>query len=195
MTSRSAAELAGKLHRAADLLAADRKAAEQVALFAKGEFVKGGVAAGLRPGGSLPSSGTSRWGASYEAHRITASAGGNAFLVRYRGPVHWAFGGTKAHYVGAKGRFRSRKALRDLGSARREGGVFAGFGRGALQGTGRGAKALKLPGNRFAAYAWVKGTTGRPAAWQATKKRVQVGAPRVYAPSVRRSLLSAGLGR
>lgn len=105
-TSRSGAELAGKFYRAATILpAANRQAVEQAALFAKEEFIRGAVAAGLRQGGALPKASGARWGARYD---VKGTRNPTA-MVRYVGPVHWAFSGTKPHTIVASqfGNFRA----------------------------------------------------------------------------------------
>jgi hypothetical protein len=152
----------------------NRAGVEAAALFAKGVMVDGAVAAGLRRGGTLPAHGKAKWGARFDV-KGPANGPHHAF-VRYVGPVHWAFGGTKPHVIGAR-RLGSRKAI----AARA--GTGQGFGRMKNK---RGAKALSTP---FGPRAYVNhpGMAGRNT-WPATKKRVVAGSKKAWVAGHRTAL-------
>jgi hypothetical protein len=187
-TSRTGAELAGKLAiYSAQLPGANKAAVESVALFAKGEMIHGARAAGLRVGGTLPSASKARWGARYDLGGTTNPVA----RVRYVGPVHWAFTGTAPHIIGARGLDtrlgHRRRAGRTIGAA-----LSGKKGRGNRVGSGykvrgKGAKALSY-GGRFAAYSMHPGMKGRNT-WPATKKRIAVGAMRHFAKHHRSALV------
>lgn len=215
--AKSSADLADKLYRCARAIPrANREAVFQAALFAKGEFVDGGVAAGLRKGGNLPSSGGRKWGAGFD---VKGEENATA-LVRYRGPVQWAFGGTGKHIIAAKllttrSGARSRQARLGAGSAfggrGANRGVFgpmqinvnynrygsqrqqAKSGRGLRRRAGKKAlTGMGADGPR--AYAFHPGSSGRNA-WPIVKNRVRRGAPKVFPAAYRGAMLRAGLGR
>ena len=194
--AKNSADLARKLYLYADGIdRANRQAVGQAAMFAKEQFIAGAVAAGLRRGGNLPSRGRAKWGARFEDLR-KAAPGQVAALVKYVGPVHWAFWGTSPHIIAA------RKLATRRGARRRQAGLgavaaFGGSNRGAFgrMGTRRGAKALTVPGaSGPKAYAFHPGTAGRNT-WPIVKNRVRNGAPKVFAPAHRGAMLRAGLGR
>lgn len=191
--AKNAAELADKFTRLATAIPrANAEATSNAALFAKDEFIKGGVAAGLRKGGNLPSSSRGRWGARYDVKgAVNATA-----LVRYTGPVHWAFAGTRPHIIVA------RQLTTRTGGRRRQArvGAMAAFGGsnrgvfGSFRNVRRGAKALTVPGaSTPRAYAFHPGQRGRNA-WPIVKNRVKRGVPDVYPASYRRAILKAGFG-
>ena len=97
MASRSATELAGKLHRYAQLVPdANRDTVGNVALMAKGHFETGIASAGGKPGSEIQGAkGGRRLGASYD---IKGGRNPTA-LIRYRGPVHLLFGNTAPHMI------------------------------------------------------------------------------------------------
>lgn len=183
-TSRSGKELAGKLTAySASIPGANKAAVNSVALFAKEEFIVGATQAGLRRGGQLPSHSKARWGARYDFR-------GSEAMVRYVGPVHWAFTGTKPHIIGARGldtRAGHRRRMgRTVGSAlsgKKVRGKQLGSG---YRVRGKGARALSF-GGRFSAYAMHPGTRGRNT-WPATKKRVAARAPREFQKHHRQQL-------
>lgn len=200
MTSRSSAELAGKFYKLASTIpAANRDAVENAALFAKEEFIKGGVAAGLKAGGNLPSHSKARWGARYDIKGFKNPTA----LVRYVGPVHWAFGGTKQHIIVAR-HLASRTAARAkqdrigamaaFGGSNR--GVFGALKTHTRRGKMRaGKRALTIPGaGTPKAYAFHPGHRGRNA-WPIVQNRIRLGAPKVFAPSYQRAIVKAGFGR
>lgn len=200
MASRSSAELAGKFYDlATSIPKANREAAENAALFAKEEFIKGGQAAGLKKGGSLPSSSKARWGARYDIKGFQNPSA----LVRYVGPVHWAFGGTSPHIIvarhlttrtGARSKQDRIGAMAAFGGSNR--GVFGQLKTHTRKGRARrGKRALTIPGaGTPKAYAFHPGHRGRNA-WPIVQNRVRRGAPDVFAPTYRRAIAKAGFGR
>lgn len=184
-TSRSAAELADKFSRlAAEVPRANRDAVNRSALLGKEIMLRGATDAGLRRGGNLPAASRARWGARYD---IKGTANPSA-LLRYTGPVHWAFYGTDGHIIGARRRgtragFRKRYARSQANAL-----VGVAGGRGARGQTlrsgrygkrsGKGALALRF-GGRFAMYAAHPGSRGRNT-WPQTKKRITEMAPREF---------------
>lgn len=214
MTSRSSAELAGKFYDlAAAIPRANRDAVENAALFAKEEFIKGGVAAGLTPGGNLPRASKARWGARYDIKGFKNPTA----LVRYVGPVHWAFKGTERHFIAArqlgnfrqgrrtkvvhgkkvKVRTRSARAMRleaQVGANAAFGGTNRGVF-GSLRSVKNGKRALTIPGaGTPKAYAFHPGHRGRNA-WPIVQNRIRLGAPKVFAPSYQRAIVKSGFGR
>ncbi len=219
MASRSAAELAGKFHHAATLIPkANRSAVEESALWAKEAMLRGGVAAGLRRGGALPRASGAKWGARYD---IKGTRNPTA-LIRYVGPVHWAFSGTEDHFIVASrygnfrsskrkgGRSRSASAIsleREVGANAAFGGSnrgrFAGLAAKQAQADAKRAKggrsvrarkqALRTP-QGLRAYAFVRGAKGRNT-WPQTKKSIEDRTPAVFVRMHRHSLISAGFGR
>lgn len=194
MTSRSAAELAGKFYTLARTVPdANRAGVENAALFAKEEFIKGGVAAGLRKGGSLPSSSGARWGARYDLKGVANPSA----LIRYVGPVHWAFKGTKPHLITAR-RLTTRRGARSRTARIGAMAAFGGSNRGvfgSMRNVKRGKRALTIPGAATPkAYAFHPGSTGKNA-WPIVRNRVRAGAPKVFTPAYRRALVQSGFGR
>lgn len=111
MASRSAGELAAKFQKYAAVIPdTNAKAVGQSAQFAKEMMVRGAVAAGLRQGGALPKAGGARWGVRYDIR----GAKNPTALVRYVGPVHWAFGGTEPHFMMASRYGNSRAGRRNV---------------------------------------------------------------------------------
>lgn len=174
-TSRSAAELAGKVNSAARAIPrANREATSEAALEAKGVFI-----AGIRKAGGTPGSkweGTrGRTGAGYDVKGdVNATA-----IVAMRGPVHLLFFGAPPHFIGARllgTRGALRKKSRRIGATAAFGGsnrgVFAGAWENAYKrasarngigkwgdGTRTHARALKTP-QGLRAYAFHPGTKG-----------------------------------
>lgn len=184
-TSRSAAELAGKFaNLAAEVPGANKEAVSRSALLGKDIMIQGAVQAGLRRGGKLPAHGTKAWNARYDIK----GTGNPTALLRYVGPVHWAFGGTSPHIIGAR-RYGTRTSWRrrygnsimqgmsGAAGAKRGRGKTLAAGRGVMR-SGRGAQALRF-GGRFALYSLHPGSTGRDT-WPTTKRRIEQMAPREF---------------
>lgn len=200
MTSGTSRELAAKLYSLADGVGeANKKAVTQALMFAKEEFIAGGVAAGLRRGGALPSHGKARWGARFDEGAVTKGSGRSNYmgLVRYVGPVHWAFGGTGRHIIAAR-RLGSRRKAQQLAPRLGAMAAFGGSNRGAFgqsRRKGRGAYALTVPGaSTPRAYAFHPGMRGRNT-WPIVKNRVRRGAPRVFPEAYRGAMYRAKFGR
>lgn len=208
MASRSATELAGKLHRYAQLVPdANRDTVGNVALMAKGHFETGIASAGGKPGSEIQGAkGGRRLGASYD---IKGGRNPTA-LIRYRGPVHLLFGNTAPHMIIAS-RLGFRSTASRLTSRIGANAAFGGSNLGVFAGgiaattrsdAGRAARGRNVKARKRAlttprgprAYAFHPGTTGRNT-WPATRRSVVAGAPRVFAASHRSAILRAGLGR
>jgi len=146
----------------------------------KQSFVEGLVAAKevMRPGPKY--SVTSRSGKKYQAKPVFDDPrfGGRRLFskIGYRpaGPAFWTEYGTKSHWI----------IPHALGVAR---------GDTERVGVVGGAKALKF-GNRYAAWAFVRGVRARPF-WRKTRHEVQRVAGVVVQKSVKRNILLAGFGR
>jgi hypothetical protein len=191
-------DLVNKLQRTGQAIGqTNQSALTQIGVWGKGEMVKGAVAAGLRPGGALPKHTGAKWGARFETgaagqlmRRASAltnamtiggdvgTAGGvqatssPTILLRYVGPVHWAFSGTRPHVILARagmGRARRRRAFQGAAFLRALGQDPGTSGVGGLLRTPYGPRP----------YVNHPGTKGRNT-WPATKARLLVGAPRMW---------------
>jgi len=197
--ARDVADLVNKFQRTGQSIGyANESALTQIGVWGKGEMTAGAVAAGLRLGGALPSHRKSKWGARFEfgqAHQLqrrtrasTAAmtiggavgtaggvqrASGASILLRYVGPVHWAFMGTKPHIImprgAARGRARRRRAFQGAAFLRALGQDPGQVGTGGVLRTPYGPRP----------YVNHPGTKGRNT-WPATKARLLVGAPRMW---------------
>lgn len=141
-TSRSTAELVGKINKAAAGIAtANRRTVQTAAQAGKDLMIAGAAAGGLTPGRPFPREtrtgkpGGRSWGVNY---RVTGGLTPSAYLA-YRGPVHLVEGPTRAHLIAARRKGRFAMKLGESGPVRR---------------------AVSHPG-----------TKGRPF-WQPTKRRV-----------------------
>jgi hypothetical protein len=181
-SSRSAAELAGKFGRlAAEVPRANRDAVNASAFLGKQIMEQGAARAGLRKGGRLAGA---KWGARYDIK----GADNPTALLRYTGPVHWAFFGTRPHIIGARRRATRAAWRRRYANSVAYGLVGATGGRGGRARTlqsgrygergGKGALALRF-GGRFAMYATHPGTKGNNT-WPQTKARIVKAAPREF---------------
>lgn len=194
MTSRSAGELAGKFVKAASTIPrANAEATGEAALLGKTIFIEAAVAAGLREGGRLPSSRGSKWTARYDVKgQVHATA-----LLRYVGPVHWAFWGTSRHMIVARRlttRTGARLRARRLGAMAAFGGSNRGAF-GAMRDVRGGKQALSFAGSGGPkAYAFHPGMRGRNT-WPVAKKKVAAVTPGAYKRAHRSALISAGFGR
>ncbi len=194
MTSTSAAQLAGKFAKAATIIPrANADATSEAALVGKGIFIEAAVAAGLREGGKLPSSRGSKWTARYDVKgQVHATA-----LLRYVGPVHWAFWGTRRHVIVARRlttRTGARLRARRLGAMAAFGGTNRGAF-GAMRDVRGGKKALAFAGSDGPkAYAFHPGMRGRNT-WPLAKTKVAAATPAAYKRAHRSTLISAGFGR
>lgn len=210
-TSRSGAELAGKLTRYATTIPrANREGVDRAAWFAKGEFDAGLRAAGSSSGGKLrtPGKGGQRLGARYDIQGYQNATA----RVRYTGPVHLLFRPTKKHLIAAK-HLGTRRGIAAKTAQIGANAAFGGSNRGAFgklqktanynrygsvrQQAGKGLRqragkqALVFGGSKGPkAYAFHPGTRGRNA-WPVVKNRVARGAPKVWAQAHRNSLIDA----
>lgn len=205
----ASAELAAKFDRLVAVIPdANRAAVEQSAQFAKGEFLAAAVRAGLRPGGPLPRRSGARWGVRYSI----VGARNPSALVRFVGPVHWAFYGTDDHYVfaGQFGRVGGKAGARVRGRL----GAASAFGGAADSGLGvLAARTAKADARRAAAGRRVRSrkkaltTPHGPRAWAfvggskgnnqfpAARARVAERSPVVFADAHRNAIVRAGFGR
>jgi hypothetical protein len=155
-------------------------------------------------GGISPSNKIARrkWNVGYDVQ-----GGMNATtLVSFRGPVHFVFGNTKQHMIGAK-----RLATRGGINARsKKLGVNAAFGgsnrgafgkmraatvtnRGGVTRSFNGKQALTIGGN-LRAYAFHPGTGGKTSVWPAAKAAaIRIG-PETYADEYKKALIKSGFG-
>lgn len=177
-TSRSAAELARKLHAAAT--AVDRGRTESVfdmSLVSKDELNRAfKQATGVTPGANSLNIGA---GFDIKGARNPTS------LLAMRGPAHWWESGTLGHPIAPKrfsGNRRQRGRRVQLGSARVSSGA-----------RGSGPRALRTPyGPR--AHVQVRGMRPRPF-WRQAKARIQKVAPQVLMQVTKKNILRAGFGR
>lgn len=200
MTSGTSRELAAKFYALADGVGkANKDAVTQVLLFAKEEFIKGGVAAGLRKGGNLPSHSKAKWGARFDEGSVGKVSGRSNYMgrVRYVGPVHWAFGGAGRHIIAAR-RLATRRKAQGLTGRIGATVAFGGSNRGVFgrrRTSGRGALAITVPGaDGPRAYAFHPGMKGRNV-WPVVKNRVERGAPKVFPAAYRGAMFRAKFGR
>jgi hypothetical protein len=191
---------------------ADQTSLTQIGVWGKGVMLGGGAAAGLRPGGALPSKSGGRggrWGARFEdgsaggllrkaawSSTTAITTGGQigttgavrndsrkSILLRYVGPVHWQFFGTQPHIITPKsGGGRKRRGRRAQGAA-----FLRALGQDASMTKGGGL--LRTP---YGPRPWVfhPGTTGKNT-WPATKAQLTTGAPRMWVHAQKGALLSA----
>jgi hypothetical protein len=136
-------------------------------------------------------------------------------LVSFRGPVHFVFGNTKQHIIGAK-LLGTRNSIRNKAGKIGATSAFGGSNRGAFgkmqkkvnynqygsvrqqaaKGqlrTRAGKQALTIGGN-LRAYAFHPGTGGKTGTWPAAKAAaIRIG-PEVYSTEYKLALAKAGLG-
>jgi hypothetical protein len=127
-------------------------------------------------------------------------------LVSFRGPVHFVFGNTKQHIIGAK-RLATRGGLKARSAKLGANAAFGGSNRGAFGKmraatvTNRGGvtrafngkQALTIGGN-LRAYAFHPGTNGKSGVWPAAKAAaIRIG-PEVYSTEYKLAFAKAGFG-
>jgi len=191
-TSKSVSDLAGKCNKYATAIPkANEVALRQAALAAKEVMIANAATiGGLKVGQPLPKAGKGKWGARYDikqglTSRTEAGVSKDAVL-RYIGPVHWAEGGTKPHFItpagvgGSRSSRAGRAAAANLFTFMVAGGsvegVYGGLRRSKAS-SGR-ARALKV-GGQFAMWAKHPGAKARPF-WSPTKAQIAVQTPRVF---------------
>lgn len=171
-SSRSAAELAGKIDRFTSRLSDTTPGLTAVGVAGKATFLgAAGGSIGVHPVGKRK-----KIGARYDVRGTGFKA---SVAVTYTGPAHLVNNPTKPHYIAARrlGRARGRGDRAFAASAQR---FASGSGRGALGGFngGRGAKALTI-GPNLRPYAFHPGTSGKGFARPA-KAAVAKQSPAVY---------------
>lgn len=136
-------------------------------------------------------------------------------LVSFRGPVHFVFGNTKQHIIGAK-LLGTRNSIRKKSKLIGINAAFGGSNRGAfgkmqkqvnynqygsvrqqaakgVLRTRAGKQALTIGGN-LRAYAFHPGTGGKTSVWPAAKAAaIRIG-PETYAAEYKLALAKAGFG-
>ena len=164
-------------------------------------------------GGISPSNKIARrkWNVGYDVQ-----GGMNATtLVSFRGPVHFVFGNTKQHIIGAK-LLGTRNSIRNKAGKIGATSAFGGSNRGAFgkmqkqvnynqygsvrqqafkgqMRTRAGKQALTIGGN-LRAYAFHPGTGGKTSVWPACKAAaIRIG-PEVYSAEYKIAIAKAGFG-
>lgn len=162
-------------------------------------------------GGITPSNKIARrkWNVGYDVQ-----GGMNATtLVSFRGPVHFVFGNTKQHIIGAK-LLGTRNSIRNKSKSIGVNAAFGGSNRGAfgkmqkkvnfnqygsvrqqaakgVLRTRTGKQALTIGGN-LRAYAFHPGTNGKSGVWPAAKAAaIRIG-PETYADEYKKALIKSG---
>jgi len=204
VTSRSAGELAKKIHTAATVLPKElRKGVFDSSMETKRIFLEEAANAGLRPGQRMSGVGKrgAAWGVGFDIKGETDPTS----IVRFRGPVHLVNNPSRPHIIAPKvtfrqgdfgrrsrsGKSRARIKASRIVAAEQLIGLLTGSSASGSVNFGRRAVSTPQGPRRYAKH---PGTGGKDF-WTPAKLRAFKATPRITSRALRRSLYYGGLGR